>query len=42
MEVYKLGKTIDNQVIDIHLALEQVNEARDALRISLKEENRLP
>ena len=36
MEVYKLGKTIENQVIDIHLALQQLNEARDALKNSLK------
>ena len=36
MEVYKLGKTIENQVIDIHLALQQLNEARDALKGSLK------
>ena len=36
MEVYKLGKTIENQVIDIHLSLQQLNEARDALRSSLK------
>ena len=36
MEVYKLGKTIENQVIDIQLALQQLNEARDALKNSLK------
>ena len=36
MEVYKLGKTIENQLIDIHLALQQLNEARDALKSSLK------
>ena len=36
MDVYKLGKTIVNQVIDIHLALQQLNEARDALKSSLK------
>ena len=36
MEVYKLGKTIENQVIDIHLALQQLNEARDVLKSSLK------
>ena len=36
MEVYKLGKTIENQVIDIHLALQQLNEARDALKGSVK------
>ena len=36
MQVYKLGKTIENQVIDIQLALQQLNEARDALKSSLK------
>ena len=36
MEVYKFRKTIENQVIDIHLSLQQLNEARDALRSSLK------
>ena len=36
MELYKLGKTIENQVIDIQLALQQLNEARDALKSSLK------
>ena len=36
MEVYKLGKTIENQVIYIQLALQQLNEVRDALRSSLK------
>ena len=36
MEVYKLGKTIKNQVIDIQLALQQLNEARYALKSSLK------
>ena len=36
MEVYKLGKTIENQVIDIHLALQQLDEVRDELKSSLK------
>ncbi|MDD9473761.1 hypothetical protein, partial [Staphylococcus aureus] len=36
MEEYKLGKTIENQVINIHHVLQQVNEVRDALRSSLK------
>ena len=36
MEVYKLGKIIKNQEIEIHLILHQLNEARDALRSSLK------
>ena len=36
MEVYKLGKTIDNQEIKIHLILHQLNEAREALKSSLK------
>ena len=42
MEVYKLGKTIENQVIDIHLALQQLNEARDALKGSLKRRKEIP
>ena len=36
MEVYKLGKTIENEVIDIQIALQQLNEASDALKSSLK------
>ena len=36
MEVYKLGKIIENQEIEIHLILHQLNEAGDALRSSLK------
>ena len=36
MEVFKLGKIIDNQVIDVHLALHKVDEAREELRKSLK------
>ena len=36
MEAYKLGKTIENQEIDIHLILQQLNEGRDAFRSSLK------
>ena len=36
MEVYKLGKIIENQEIEIHLILHQLNEARGALRSSLK------
>ena len=36
MEVYKLGKTIENQEIEIHLILHQLNEAREALKRSLK------
>ena len=36
MEVFKLGKIIDNQVIDVHLALHKVEEAREELRKSLK------
>ena len=36
MEVYKLGKTIENQEIEIHLILHQLNEARDSLKSSLK------
>ena len=36
MEVLKLGKIIDNQVIDVHLTLHNVEEAREELRKSLK------
>ena len=36
MEVYKLEKVIENQVIDIHLALHNLKEAREELRKSLK------
>ena len=36
MEVFKLGKIIENQVIDVHLALHKVEEAREELRKSLK------
>ena len=36
MEVYKLGKTIENQQIEIQNALHQLNEARDGLKWSLK------
>ena len=36
MEVFKLGKIIDNQVIDVHLTLQKVDEAIDELRKSLK------
>ena len=36
MEVFKLGNTIDNQVIDVHLALHNMEEGREELRKSLK------
>ena len=36
MKVFKFGKIIDNQVIDVHLALHKVEEAREELRKSLK------
>ena len=36
MEVFKLGKITENQVIDVHLALHKVEEAREELRKSLK------
>ena len=36
MEVFKLGKIIENQVIDVHLVLHKVEEAREELRKSLK------
>ena len=35
MEVFKLGKIIDNQV-DVHLALHKLEEVREELRKSLK------
>ena len=36
MEVFKLGKIIENHVIDVHLALHKVEEVREELRKSLK------
>ena len=36
MEVFKLGKIIEKQVIDVQLALHSVEEAREELRKSLK------
>ena len=36
MEVYKLGKTIENQEIEIHLILNKLNEAREEQNKSLK------
>ena len=36
MEFFKLGKIITNQVIDVHLTLHKVEEAREELRKSLK------
>ena len=36
MEVYKLGKIIENQEIEIQLILHQLDEAREELRKSLK------
>ena len=36
MEVFKLGKIIENQVIDVHLTLHNLEEAREQLRKSLK------
>ena len=36
MEVFKLGKIIENQVIDVHLTQHKVEEAREELRKSLK------
>ena len=32
MEVFKLGKIIDNQVIDVNLSLHKVEDAREELR----------
>ena len=36
MEVYKLGKIIENQEIEIHLILHSLEEAREESRKSLK------
>ena len=36
MEVFKLGKIIENEVIYVHLTLHKVEEAREELRKSLK------
>ena len=36
MEVYKVGKIIENQEIEIHLILHSLEEAREELRKSLK------
>ena len=36
MEVYKLGKIIEDQEIEIHLILHSLEEAREELRKSLK------
>ena len=36
MEFYKLGKIIENQEIEIHLILHQLEEAREELRKSIK------
>ena len=36
MEVFKLRKIIENQVIDVQLTLHKVEEAREELRKSLK------
>ena len=36
MEVYKLGKIVENQGIEIQLIIHQLDEAREELRKSLK------
>ena len=36
MDVYKLEKVLENQVIDIHLTLHNLEEAREELRKSIK------
>ena len=36
MEVYKLGKSVENQKIEIQLSLHQLKDARDELQNSLK------
>ena len=42
MEVFKLGKIIENQVIDVQITLDKIEEAREELRKSLKEERTWP
>ena len=41
MEVYKLGKTIENKKIEVQLALHQLNEGRDELHHSLQRRKEL-
>lgn len=41
MEVYKLGKTIENQKIEVQLALHQLQEARDELHHSVQRRKEL-
>ena len=41
MEVYKLGKTIENHTIEIKFSLHYLNEARDELKRSLKRRNEI-
>ena len=36
MEVFKLGKIINNQVIDVYLTLHKVEEVREELKKSFK------
>ena len=36
MKVFKLGKIIDNELIDVHLSLHELEEAKEELRKSLK------
>ncbi len=42
MEVYKLGKNIENQEIEIHLILHQLNEVGEELKKSLKRRKEIP
>lgn len=41
MEVYKLGKIIENQEIEIHLILDSMEEAREELRKFLKRRRKI-
>ena len=41
MEVYKLGKTVENQKIEIQLALHQLKEARAEMKHSVKRRKEL-
>ena len=38
MDVYKLEKAIENDKLDLHLAMEQIKKRKNQLSQSLKEE----
>ena len=42
MEIFKLEKIIDNQVIDVHLTLHKLEEAREELGKSFKRRKKIP